>query len=69
MNIEKENTMRILQEKPLLVTKPFKCKLNMHKWTMWTDPKEARRGTYTHLEQFRTCVHCNKTEWNSLKAW
>jgi hypothetical protein len=62
MSIEKENTMRALQDKPLLARKQWRCACGLHTWLLWKDPVVTRRGAYALIEQFRACGYCNKVE-------
>ena len=62
MNIEKENTMRALQEKPLLAKKQWWCACSIHTWMPWKAPVVNKRGTWTFVEQFRSCGFCGQTQ-------
>ena len=55
---EKENTYRILAEKPLLITRSW-CYFGIHSWTQWvSEIKESEFST--RFYQTKTCTHCNK---------
>lgn len=59
MNIDKENTMRALNSKPLFAQKQWRCALHIHTWLPWGDEVYARRGPYDYIEQYRSCGYCN----------
>lgn len=57
----KENTFRILQGKPLLMSSVW-CLIGIHKWTKWSDIVKRNKPGYEFLfddVQERKCVHCN----------
>ena len=62
MNVEKENTMRALQDKPLLARKQWWCAFSIHTWMPWKMPVVNKRGAWTFVEQFRSCGHCGVTQ-------
>lgn len=62
MNVEKENTMRALQDKPLLARKQWWCACSIHTWMPWKTPVVNKRGAWTFVEQFRSCGYCGKTQ-------
>lgn len=62
MNIEKENTMRALNGKPLFAQKQWRCALYMHTWLPWKDPILSRKGFYEYTEQYKSCGYCNYTQ-------
>lgn len=66
MNIEKENTFRALKDAPLLARHQWRCRLRLHSWLPWEDPKKMRHGAYDYVEQYRTCGFCGKAERNIL---
>ena len=53
---EKENTARILGDKPELVT-GFWCRFGMHRWTKWGKPYQPNKNTDKYI-QTRECAHC-----------
>ena len=56
----KENTFRILAEKPLLITSIW-CYFGFHSWTQWQDDaKDPEFSFSTRNYQSKTCAHCNK---------
>lgn len=58
----KENTFRMLQGKPLLISS-FWCGIGIHKWTKWSDPVKKQKPGYeftNEIIQERHCINCNQ---------
>jgi len=62
MSVDKENTFRTLADKPLLAKKQWHCACGIHTWLPWNDPRVNKRGSWTYVEQFRSCGYCNKVQ-------
>jgi hypothetical protein len=60
MNIDHENTVRALRGDAPIATHQWWCRLGLHTWLMWTEPKMTRRGVYNYIEQYRACACCGK---------
>lgn len=60
MNVEHENTARRLKDEPLFATRQWLCRFGIHTWLHWNNPREAKRGLYVYVEQFRKCGCCSK---------
>ena len=56
---EKENTFRILAEKPVLITSIW-CYFGIHSWSQWIDDTVTSEFTSNRYYQFKHCRHCNK---------
>lgn len=57
---KKENTLRMLAEKPILITSVW-CYLGIHNWTQWRDDvADSEYSFSTRHYQSKTCAHCNK---------
>jgi hypothetical protein len=59
MNIEHENTVRTLADRPL-IQKSAWCNFGFHLWEQWSRPYIPEGGTYN--VQHRYCANCNKLE-------
>jgi len=62
MDVEKENTMRALAEKPLFAKRQWWCAFNIHTWLEWSKPVDNKRGAYRMVEQYRVCGCCGKAQ-------
>ena len=62
MNIEVENTARILKEQPLFATNQWKCAFGIHTWLLWSKPGMNKRGAWSYVEQYRHCGCCGKSQ-------
>jgi hypothetical protein len=54
--IDKENTVRALQNKPLAVSS-WSCRWGWHTWSRWCEPKPDSYRVYQVQES--ECIHCN----------
>lgn len=61
MDIEKENLVRALGDKPLFARNQWQCAFGIHTWLPWKEPV-TRRGAWQYLEQYRYCGCCNKAQ-------
>lgn len=66
MNVDKENTFRVLKEEPLLARKQWHCRVGLHTWLPWNEPQKNRHGAYDYVEQYRKCGFCGKADRNVL---
>ena len=65
---EKENTIRALQEKPLLVTSMW-CRVSWHHWTQWTKGQWVKnRYGQSQWIQTRRCSNCNTQRARTVKG-
>lgn len=58
----KENTFRILQGTPLLMSSAW-CLIGIHKWTKWSEIVKRNKPGYDFLFehiQERYCANCNR---------
>jgi len=55
--IDKENTVRSLQDKPLAINS-WKCRWGWHTWSRWSEPKLDSYKLY--MIQQGECVYCNR---------
>jgi len=57
MNIEHENTVRALADRPLIQRSPW-CNFGIHTWEQWSKPY-IPKGDHKNI-QHRYCASCNK---------
>ncbi len=62
MNIDHENTARALKDQPLFATNQWLCAFGIHTWLQWGKVAMNRRGSYSMVEQYRSCGCCGKTQ-------
>ena len=58
IRLEKENLVRMLEEKTLLSEQPFWCAIGLHKWHKWSGALRSASSIY--IRQGRYCETCNK---------
>ena len=67
MDIDQENTVRALADKPLLARRPWVCAMGLHTWTQWSTPRNnTDKYGRRIVEQYRGCGYCNKTQWRTV---
>lgn len=62
MNVDKENVVRALSDKPLLATHQWCCAFGIHTWLPWSKPEKSHRGPWDYVEQWRGCGFCNRAQ-------
>lgn len=62
MNVDKENTMRVLKGHEPFPVYRWQCRLGLHRWSFWKEPMLNEKWT-----QYRKCLCCNKHQFNQTK--